>query len=184
VLIRLENFLIRAAVFNSFHRGSEIGLPVISCTFALIERLQTFDNGGVGTFITTGIVTHCTGTFALARRSFGLQRREEVLHRGIIPHVPDRLMSVDHAMIGARPPDLIVGTSSPVVAALKRATHAIPIVFVVVNDPVDQGFIACFARPGGNITGFTFVDFVMVGKWLEMLGSPPSVVGSAPSSRR
>jgi ABC-type uncharacterized transport system substrate-binding protein len=66
-------------------------------------------------------------------------------------------------------PDLIIATSSPVTAALKQATHTIPIVFSVVNDPVGQGFVASLARPGGNITGFTFVDFPMIGKWLEIL---------------
>ena len=66
-------------------------------------------------------------------------------------------------------PDLIVATSSPVTAALKQATHTIPIVFSVVNDPVGQGFVASLAHPGGNITGFTFVDFPMIGKWLGIL---------------
>ena len=66
-------------------------------------------------------------------------------------------------------PDLIVASSTPVIAALKEATRTIPIVFAVVNDPVGQGIIASLARPGGNITGFTFVEFTMVGKWLEML---------------
>jgi putative ABC transport system substrate-binding protein len=66
-------------------------------------------------------------------------------------------------------PDLIIATSSPVTAALKQATHTIPIVFSVVNDPVGQGFVASLAYPGGNITGFTFVDFPMIGKWLEIL---------------
>ena len=41
--------------------------------------------------------------------------------------------------------------------------------FSVVNDPLGQGFIASQARPGGNITGFTFVEFAMIGKWLELL---------------
>jgi putative ABC transport system substrate-binding protein len=66
-------------------------------------------------------------------------------------------------------PDLIVASSSPVIAALKKATSTIPIVFSVVNDPLGQGFIASQARPGGNITGFTFVEFAMIGKWLELL---------------
>ncbi len=39
----------------------------------------------------------------------------------------------------------------------------------MVNDPLGQGFVASLARPGENITGFTFVDFPMIGKWLEML---------------
>jgi putative ABC transport system substrate-binding protein len=66
-------------------------------------------------------------------------------------------------------PDVIVGNSTPVVAALRQATRTIPIVFAVVNDPVGQGFISSLARPGGNITGFTFIEFSMIGKWSGML---------------
>jgi putative tryptophan/tyrosine transport system substrate-binding protein len=66
-------------------------------------------------------------------------------------------------------PDLIVANGTPVVAARKQATATIPIVFAILNDPVGQGFITSLARPGGNITGFTLIEFEMVGKWLEML---------------
>jgi putative tryptophan/tyrosine transport system substrate-binding protein len=66
-------------------------------------------------------------------------------------------------------PDLIVGSGTPIIAALKQATDTIPIVFSVVNDPVGQGFVATMSRPGGNITGFTFIDFPLIGKWLQML---------------
>jgi len=66
-------------------------------------------------------------------------------------------------------PDLIVANSSPVIAALKQATNTIPVVFAIVVDPVGQGFISSLARPGGNITGFTLIDFAIIGKWLEML---------------
>ena len=66
-------------------------------------------------------------------------------------------------------PDLIVGSGTPITAALKQATSTIPIVFNVVNDPVGQGFVASLSRPSGNITGFTFIDFPLIGKWLEMI---------------
>jgi len=66
-------------------------------------------------------------------------------------------------------PDVIAASSTPIVAALKRTTDTIPIVFSVVNDPVGQGFVAALARPGGNITGFSFIDFPLIGKWLERL---------------
>ena len=66
-------------------------------------------------------------------------------------------------------PDVIVANSTPVIAALRQATSSIPIVFVVVNDPVSQGFISSLAHPGGNITGFTFIEFQLVGKWIELL---------------
>ncbi len=66
-------------------------------------------------------------------------------------------------------PEVIVANSSPVLAAVREATRSIPIVFVIVNDPVAQGFIASLARPGGNVTGFTFLEYSMVGKSLELL---------------
>jgi putative ABC transport system substrate-binding protein len=66
-------------------------------------------------------------------------------------------------------PELLIGLSTPVTAALKQATRTIPIIFALVTDPVGQGFIESLARPGGNVTGFTFIDYAMVGKWLEML---------------
>jgi ABC-type uncharacterized transport system substrate-binding protein len=47
--------------------------------------------------------------------------------------------------------------------------RSIPIVFVLVTDPVGQGFISSLARPGGNVTGFTFFEYAVFGKSLELL---------------
>jgi putative tryptophan/tyrosine transport system substrate-binding protein len=80
----------------------------------------------------------------------------------------DRIRNLVAELVRSNP-DLIVGHTTPVTAALKQATNIIPVVFVTVNDPVGQGFITSLARPGGNITGFTFVDFALLGKWLTML---------------
>ena len=66
-------------------------------------------------------------------------------------------------------PDVLVGQGTPGLRALQQVTHAIPIVFPQVADPIGQGFVASLARPGGNITGFTNYEFSMAGKWLEML---------------
>jgi len=66
-------------------------------------------------------------------------------------------------------PDVLLAGSSPPLAALRRATTTIPIVFVLVSDPVGQGFVESLARPGSNITGFTNFEFSMVGKWVELL---------------
>ena len=63
-------------------------------------------------------------------------------------------------------PEVLVAHGSPSVAALRRQTSTIPIVFVNVTDPVGQGFVASLARPGGNITGFSNYDPPMAGKWL------------------
>jgi putative tryptophan/tyrosine transport system substrate-binding protein len=72
------------------------------------------------------------------------------------------------AEIAALVPDLIVANGSANLSALKQV-RAIPIVFVLINDPVGQGFISSLAQPGGNITGFTFVEYSMFGKSLELL---------------
>src|SRR6516164_4330098 len=66
-------------------------------------------------------------------------------------------------------PDCILGHSTPVVTALMQATRTIPIVFVSVSDPVGSGFVASFARPGGNMTGFTIFPTTITGKYLAML---------------
>ena len=87
---------------------------------------------------------------------------------------------VHAAELVALAPDLIVGQTTPVIRALRQATSSIPIVMAAVNDPVEQGFVSSLAHPGGNITGFSFLDFQMVGKWLEMLKeAAPSVTRAA-----
>jgi putative ABC transport system substrate-binding protein len=73
------------------------------------------------------------------------------------------------AELVALAPDVIVGQTAAVIRALREATSSIPIVMAAVTDPVDQGFISSLAHPGGNITGLSFIEFAMVGKWLEML---------------
>ncbi len=69
----------------------------------------------------------------------------------------------------ASAPDVIVVVGNPGVAALRRETRTIPIVFVQVGDPVGSGFVASLARPGGNVTGFMHFEPAMGGKWLEVL---------------
>jgi putative tryptophan/tyrosine transport system substrate-binding protein len=66
-------------------------------------------------------------------------------------------------------PDVLLAHSSPAVAALQQETHALPIVFIGVVDPVGAGFVANLARPGGNTTGFSVLDYGMSTKWLELL---------------
>src|ERR1700730_15430089 len=66
-------------------------------------------------------------------------------------------------------PDVIVAHSSPVVATLLGQTRNIPIIFVSISDPIGEGFVASFARPGGNVTGFTNFESSMTGKWVELL---------------
>jgi putative ABC transport system substrate-binding protein len=71
-------------------------------------------------------------------------------------------------------PDVIVAHSGAVMTALRPATSTIPIVVAMVVDPVGQGFISNLAHPGGNITGFSFIETEIVGKWINLLGDVKS----------
>ena len=66
-------------------------------------------------------------------------------------------------------PDVILAVTTPVTAAVRRETSKIPIIFVIVSDPVGSGFVTTLAHPGGNVTGFINIEESMGGKWLEML---------------
>ena len=67
-------------------------------------------------------------------------------------------------------PEVIVTFSTPAVLAMRQATKSIPIVFASVADALGQGIVQSLAHPGGNITGFSFIDPEMVGKWINLLG--------------
>jgi putative ABC transport system substrate-binding protein len=66
-------------------------------------------------------------------------------------------------------PDAIMANGTAQLAASQHATKSIPIVFAQVSDPVDRGFVASIAQPGGNITGFTDFEYTFAVKWLELL---------------
>jgi len=110
----------------------------------------------------------------------------------------DRLPAIVDEILGMRP-DVIVIDGARVVQAFRARGAAIPIVTSVVSDPVGAGFIASFARPGGNITGMAFQDAELISKRAELLkelvpglvrvallidpgarpGAPDSVAGAA-----
>ena len=73
------------------------------------------------------------------------------------------------AELVALAPDLMLGDATPSVVALLRETRTIPIVFCRVGDPIGSGFVESFARPRGNVTGFTAFETSMGPKWLELL---------------
>src|SRR5215470_14836110 len=66
-------------------------------------------------------------------------------------------------------PDVILAQGTPVTAALQRETRTIPIVFVVVTDPVGDGFVVGLPHPGGNITGFLTSESAITAKMFELL---------------
>jgi putative ABC transport system substrate-binding protein len=66
-------------------------------------------------------------------------------------------------------PDLIVTQNTPPTAAMLQQTHTIPVIFVIVADPVGSGFVKSLPRPGGNATGFTIMEPTIASKWIELL---------------
>jgi ABC-type uncharacterized transport system substrate-binding protein len=66
-------------------------------------------------------------------------------------------------------PDVILASTTPALAALQPATRTVPIVFAQVADAVSAGFVASMAQPGGNVTGFTNIEYGIGAKWLELL---------------
>ena len=71
--------------------------------------------------------------------------------------------------LAALAPDVILVTGTGALAQLLQATRVVPIVFVQVTDPVGGGFVRSLARPAGNATGFSALEYGMSGKWLELL---------------
>ncbi len=65
--------------------------------------------------------------------------------------------------------DVIVAATTPGALAAKRATNSVPIVFAVAADPVTDGLVASLARPGGNVTGSSYLGPDLVGKLLQLL---------------
>jgi putative ABC transport system substrate-binding protein len=73
------------------------------------------------------------------------------------------------AELVALAPDVILTNGAAAVAPLLQATRTVPVVFVTTADPVGAGFVDSLARPGGNATGFTALEYGFGSKWLELL---------------
>jgi putative ABC transport system substrate-binding protein len=71
--------------------------------------------------------------------------------------------------LAALAPDVIVATGGATMTYMLQATRTVPIVFVIVPDPVGSGFVKSLSRPGGNATGFMQFEYSLSGKWLELL---------------
>jgi len=72
-------------------------------------------------------------------------------------------------LVALSPDVILAATGTATTSPLLQATRTLPIVFVVVIDPVGAGFVESLARPGGNATGFTIYEYGMGGKWVELV---------------
>jgi len=73
------------------------------------------------------------------------------------------------AELVALAPDVILASGGATPGPLLQATRTVPIVFVIVPDPVGSGYVKRLSRPGGNATGFMMFEYSLCGKWLELL---------------
>jgi putative ABC transport system substrate-binding protein len=80
----------------------------------------------------------------------------------------NRMRAFARELVGLQP-DIILTAGTPVTVAVQRETRTIPIVFATGGDPVASGIVPRLNQPGGNITGFAFLEASLGGKWLELL---------------
>lgn len=127
----------------------------------------------VGVLIAQAETDPLAQSFAAAF-SQALERLGWIEHRNVA--IDCRFAAGDKARFGslaaelvAAGPDVILASSTPGLNALRKQTSSIPLVFVLVSDPVAQGFVPSLAHPGGNITGFSTLNAPLMGKWLQLL---------------
>jgi putative tryptophan/tyrosine transport system substrate-binding protein len=73
------------------------------------------------------------------------------------------------AELAALAPDVILASGNAATAPVLQASRSVPIVFVIVPDPVGAGFVDSLPQPGGNATGFLAFEYGLSAKWLELL---------------
>ena len=103
----------------------------------------------------------------LERAGWTIGRNLEIDYRWGVSDI-ERARSASAGLL-SRAPDVILCAASPAVVALLEATRTTPIVFVAVAEPVAQGFVQSLAHPGGNTTGFSYLEPTVGAKWLELL---------------
>jgi putative ABC transport system substrate-binding protein len=105
---------------------------------------------------------------ALQQLGWSERRNLRIDYRGGAAGDAERIQMFAKELVALQP-HAILARSTPVTAAFLKQTRTIAIVFTVVSDPVGEHFVESLARPGGNVTGFTYVEFSLTGKWLELL---------------
>jgi putative ABC transport system substrate-binding protein len=118
---------------------------------------------------TRATVAHLIEAFRQGLRELGhVEGRSVVLEIRTAEAGTERLPELARELVGLKP-DVIVATSDPAIAAVKRETRTIPIVMAFSTDPAGTGFVASLARPGGNVTGLSTISPELAGKRLELL---------------
>jgi putative ABC transport system substrate-binding protein len=104
----------------------------------------------------------------LEKRGWTIGRDVRIDYRWGIDNV-ERTQAAIAELLALSPDVILAGAGSRTVVALQRATRTVPIVFIMIYEPVAQGFVQSLAHPGGNTTGFTMVEATVGAKWLGLL---------------
>jgi putative ABC transport system substrate-binding protein len=109
------------------------------------------------------------GSFRRGMRDLGyVEGQTVVLDTRSAESKPERLPVLARELVASKP-DLIYVLGGDVAPFVRSATSTIPIVMAVSNDPVQSGLVASLGRPGGNVTGVTFVSSDLAAKRLQFL---------------
>jgi putative tryptophan/tyrosine transport system substrate-binding protein len=104
----------------------------------------------------------------------GMEKQGWVLGRNLAIDYRWNIIDMETARVAAEgllklAPDVIFCAGSPATLALQRATRTVPVVFITVSEPAAQGIVASLSHPGGNLTGFSYLEPTIGAKWLELL---------------
>ena len=114
-------------------------------------------------------IAHLIAAFRQELRELGYIEGKTVLFElRFADGAPERLPQLARDLVRLKP-DVIVATTDPAIAAVRRETQTIPIVMVLSSDPAGAGFVASLSRPGGNVTGLSTLSAETSGKRLELL---------------
>jgi putative ABC transport system substrate-binding protein len=123
----------------------------------------------LGNSTDSSIVPHLQEAFTQGLRELGyVEGQNVIIERRSAEDKIERLPDLAAELVRIKV-DVIVATTDPTIAAVKRATQTIPIVMITASDPVGTGFVASLARPGGNVTGLSTMAPELGGKRLELL---------------
>jgi putative ABC transport system substrate-binding protein len=104
----------------------------------------------------------------------GLDRLGWTVGRNLAIDIRWSIFDVDRARAAATEllalaPDVVLANGITAVQGVLPVARTVPVVFTLITEPVAQGFVQSLARPGGNLTGFSYLAPTVGGKWLDLL---------------
>jgi len=152
--------------------GAAAGWPLAARAQEVAPGARTVDRPAriaVISFMGAAVAQHYWRSFRHGLRALGwIESRNIAIEERFAEGEDERLPAIVDEIVAMKP-EVIVIDGARVVRAFRERTAASPIVTAVVSDPIGSGFIASFARPGGNVTGMAFQDTDLITKRAELL---------------